>query len=264
MKNLNDPLEDELTSQQGFVAFLDILGYQSFLEKNPAVDSALAVLKIINDIPAQQGSEFGESWMKNETNLKDIAAEVQNSCRHLIFSDTIVISVTHPEDASQKWQRAALAYICMFSARVAGVMFMNGLPVRGAIAKGSFVSVESCLAGSAVVSAYRLCSELDYSGVVLSEDISKVYNTEHRPLFKSKNGKFTPTYLSPLKGATEKHFQNLNWVTMLHESYRTELLSDISGTVHRSFWGHNKDIPLSADRKLSNTIKAVLHLHHCC
>src|SRR5580698_3663899 len=145
----------------GVIAFFDILGYQNFLENNSAPESALKTLKLINDIPKHVQKDLVEQWMKHEVSRGKIAEEVATACKHLIFSDTIVLSIEYPQNADDNWKLTALGYLTIYSSKLFLNMFFSGLPMRGVIGSGDFVFVESCLAGRAVIDAYKLCASLD-------------------------------------------------------------------------------------------------------
>jgi hypothetical protein len=237
----------------GLIAYFDILGYQSFLENNSGAESALKVLELITGIPKANAARLSEQWKANETgNMGEMAKEIANSLRHLIFSDTIVLSLPYPHAATDKWKENALAYIGLVSALLSAEMFDQGLPVRGALVEGTFVVKESCLAGKAVVEAYRMCESLDLASVVFSPDLSP---RTREAFIGSSYERYFVHYMTPLKGLPEKRFLHLNWAAFLPEGVRTRFLSDISTFVLRSFWAHEKDCPLAVDQKIHNTQK---------
>ncbi|HEY1717337.1 MAG TPA: hypothetical protein VGH42_03480 [Verrucomicrobiae bacterium] len=53
---------------------------------------------------------------------------------------------------------------------------------------------------------------------------------------------------------------HINWLQFISEEEQKVAKLDIETFVHRSFWKHNKDIPLDADAKAANTIKLVRQL----
>jgi hypothetical protein len=237
----------------GLIAFFDILGYQSFLENNSASESALKVLDLITGIPKANVIRLSKQWNANETKaLGETAKEIAASLRHLIFSDTIVLSLPYPEAATDIWKVSALGYIGLVSAFLSAEMFERGLPVRGAIVEGTFVVKESCLAGKAIVEAYRMCESLDLACVVFSPDLS---SRAEEAFTECNFDRFFVQYMTPLKGLSEKRFLHVNWAAFLAEDVRKRFTSDISTFVLRSFWAHEKDCPLAVDQKIHNTQK---------
>lgn len=242
----------------GIIAFFDILGYQSFLENNSAPESALSTLKIITDLPEQVEKEVVEQWMKNESGRGKVAEEIAKACKHLIFSDTIVLSIEYPDNADENWKLTALAYLSIFSARLYLNMFFSGLPMRGVIGEGDFVFVETCLAGRAVVDTYKLCQSMDVAGVIFQDSLlislSKAVKENERDRF------FVPHMTSFNRGSDEKHFVHLNWLGFFDPRNQLEIRADIEMFVLRAFLGHKKDCRLEVDSKIHNTNKLIRRL----
>jgi hypothetical protein len=241
----------------GLIAFFDILGYQSFLENNSASDTAasdaaLNVLKLITEIPLgvkKLMADFASDLPDKSNEAKEIA----NLIKHLIFSDTIVLSIEYPLGASSSWKKAALAYITTFSGILFNRMFDKGLPMRGVIEEGEFLIKDTCFAGKAIVNAYKLCDSLDFAGLVysssLGDSLPRILN------FQKTHPSMIP-YLSPKNGLKEEKLIQINWIlASLDELKKKEILSDIETYVLRAFWAHNKDCPLSVDVKVQNTVK---------
>jgi hypothetical protein len=156
----------------GLIAFFDILGYQSFLENNSATESAEKVLGFINDIPNTVKKNVSKAWLEAANqNRHMISNEIVDSFNHLIFSDTIVLSVKYPKNATESWKQNALCFLVSASGYLCGDMFNRGLPLRGAIVEGEFLVKDFCFAGKAIVEAYKLCESLNYSGIVCSHEL---------------------------------------------------------------------------------------------
>jgi hypothetical protein len=250
----------------GLIAFFDILGYQSFLENNSASESALEVLDLITRIPAEPMATTAKAWKRLHTEYPgSVAASVEASLKHLIFSDTIVLSLPYPDPSVESWQVKSLTYLSSIAAMLSAAMFVKGLPLRGAIVEGDFVAKDMCLAGQAVVEAYRLCESLDFSGVVISPGVmggavlSTAVGADVAVLMPTADKVLLP-YLSPLNGGSEKRLVHVNWLALLDEVQMKDCLSDIDSFVLRSFWAHKKDCPLSVDKKIHNTQKLVRRL----
>src|SRR5438034_666770 len=103
----------------GLIAFLDILGYQSFLENNSATDSALNVLELIIKTPHNVATQLAASWQATP-NL----SKTQPQVAHLIFSDTIVLSLEYTPDADDLWKQTALIYLTAFAGSLSATLFI--------------------------------------------------------------------------------------------------------------------------------------------
>jgi hypothetical protein len=245
----------------GLIAFFDILGYQSFLENNSASDSALNVLDLINKIPAESTNIVSSIWLKRSAETDtEMSKQITSAQKHLIFSDTIVLSIEYPTSASQLWKDRALAYLTFLSGKLCCEMFTKGLPLRGAMVEGEFVVKDTCFAGKAIVEAYNLCESLDFSGFVYSQHIGQ--RVLKKDCFTSHNfDRFFIPYLSPInKSSKEEKLVHFNWTAYLNAEDQKVFLTDVEKFVLRSFWAHEKDCSLSVDTKIRNTVKLAWRL----
>jgi len=231
-------------NKHSLVAYFDILGYQSFLKNNSALETAEKVFQLVKSSP----KEAIKHW-SNPDSLKDDQdwKIVIDSIQSLVFSDTIVVSCPIAESGPTELQIALLAGVAK---NISFSMFTNGLPLRGVITMGSFIFEDTCIAGRAVVDAHSLSQTLDVAGVAFSPILSK-YMDEH-PLEISKGKSLWnllhPYYLFPLKNQSELKVRVVTWNDLNKEA-------DSTKQVREAFWKWEKDIPISADNKVHNTAK---------
>lgn len=243
----------------GLIAFFDILGYQSFLENNASSDAAasetaLKVLRLITEIPLEVKGTL-TTYASSQSNAKAELQQVADAFNHLIFSDTVLLSIAYPPEASEKWKTTALTHLTAAASILFYRMFSEGLPMRGVIIEGDFLVQDTCFAGQAIVNAYHLSDSLDFSGLVYGSDFKE--RIQHAFGHQSIPKCFI-SYLSPKNnGLEEEKLTHINWLIAMDESAKKQLLSDIDTFVLRSFWAHNKDCALSVDTKLANTVKLV-------
>jgi hypothetical protein len=247
---------------KGLIAFLDILGYQSFLENNSATESALKVLEMVTTLPKDTHTQVAQEWSANK-----LDKSITDSLQHVIFSDTIVLLIPFEKDEKKAVQ--AVTYMVTLAGVLAAKMFDAGLPIRGAIHQGEFIVKDSCFAGTGIVEAYRLCSRLDFSGLVLGEEIMARFaeNQTSKQPFLSKplyDRLFVPI-LSPLKSSKngeseERRLTHMNWLTFTGGALREHLESDLIQCVMTRFWAHGKDCPAAVDGKIRNTCKIMRRL----
>jgi hypothetical protein len=235
----------------GLIAFFDTLGYQSFLENNSGEDSALKVFDLISKTPHRVKDEFLE-YMRKIPNVGGEFAQTISGINHLVFSDTVLLSINYPVGAGASWRFAALTNLSVVAGELCADMFSEGLPMRGGVIEGEFFIKEGCVAGRAIVDAYKLCELLDFAGLVYSPTLVP---QPPSPLdLKTFENHFIP-YLSPLNNSKEQKLTHFNWVHCFDKTAKSDFLSDIEQFVHRAFWAHRKDCSLSADIKLRNTVK---------
>jgi hypothetical protein len=236
----------------GLIGFFDILGYQSFLKNNSASESALKVLEIINEVPRNAKENTGKI-----ANSKPELEEIVKSLSHLVFSDTIVFTLTYPKKADDNWIQSAKSYFSVCSGVLVAEMFKNGLPVRGVIHEGDFVTKESCLAGQGIVEAYQLCSELNLSGLVFTKEFGEKVIKRNKVGTITDESRYLFPYLTPMNNGSEAKLLNLNWLTFIDID---DFEKDPEKYVLKSFLAHQKDCPASVDIKVKNTIKNMLRM----
>jgi hypothetical protein len=238
----------------GLIAYFDILGYQSFLDKNPdsTSETVKKVLELITNIPQKIKDDISKAFIEIEEGDKD-AEIVSNSIVPLIFSDTILLSIQYPKNVSVMWKAKALFLLSAMSNYLCGKMFVEGLPLRGVIVEGDFTILKNCLAGEAIVRAYKICQTLDLSGVVIPQNVLDGFSD-----FINQTGaySFILSYLTPKnKGLKEEPMYHTNWLHFYTSDQQKNISEDIERFVLRSFWAHNKDCSQEVDSKVSNTSK---------
>jgi hypothetical protein len=245
---------------KGIIAFFDILGYQSFLENNSASESALQVLDLITKIPVEVRQEWSSTWntVKNKENPKS-PSDITKRLTHLIFSDTILLTMPIEETDSQRVRDEALAFMGMMSMHLQYRMFLNGLPLRGVIHEGSYIVKDTCFAGSGIVEAYKQCADLDFSGLVYSPPLfERIKERQAGPdaIFSTHNfDAWFVEVLSPLKNGRELRLCHPNWIGFLQNADKRQMKADVIQFVMKTFWSHKKDCPTSVDSKIRNTCK---------
>jgi len=227
------------------------LGYQNFLENNSATDSALEVLDIIVGIP-RQVERTSAKEAKIFAQEDSFYGQFSKNFNHLVFSDTVVFTLNYPKQSNPDWINRARHTMSYYSSILFAEMFKNGLPMRGVIHEGDFISKEMCFAGKGIVEAYQLCESLNMSGLVFSEQLSKDIDKDNSD---SEESHFT--YLTPMKNGGEIKLLNINWLEYLDDNEISLCKNDIENYVLKSFWGHQKDCSNAVDIKVRNTVKVM-------
>jgi hypothetical protein len=101
-------------SKESLIAYFDILGYQSFLNSNSAVDAAEKVFKLVKQAPKEAVTTWEESELvKGDEEWKKVITTVKS----LVFSDTIVVSCPIEESDPTNVQAALMAGISLAIAK---------------------------------------------------------------------------------------------------------------------------------------------------
>lgn len=247
-----------LKTRKGIVGFFDILGYQSFLLNNAAEDAAkdaaeevLTILdnidlKLVNafvrDIP--DAEEAFLSFFKEEFGL-------------LVFSDTILLTSEYKVDCKQRLDQWLLFFT--LSSLLCEKMFEFGLPIRGAISFGDYITKNNCFAGKPIVEAYKVTEDLNLAACVLADSAKNEFESlspfsetnKYSRAFKL----LTLKYLVPFKNKKEE-----SSFVLKYDLNTNKQDDDIRQIILNSFWRHNKDISLSAHEKVNNTEKFIRFL----
>lgn len=244
---------------KGIIGFFDILGYQSFLKNNSAEESVNVVLNSITGVPEEVGNIIKKvSETMGAKAGKEIYVEVAASIKHIVFSDTIVLTMPYPIGPDTRWMQTAIVVMSAYAGRLAAEMFRSGLPLRGVLHEGEFFSKDMCLAGRGIVEAYHLCESLNFSGIVFSSELEEEISKD--PTMKPTNdSRYRFRYLTPLKDGKEEKMLNLLWLDYLKKDVDEyeRCKRDVEDYVLKSFWSHQKDCPSVVDIKIKNTVKVM-------
>lgn len=163
-------------SGQGLVAFVDILGYRSFLANNGAVAAALPVLDILSGLKHDVSARLRRFLDQASAGSDEIGASLDKyipEMRWLVFSDSILIAMRFAEGGVEPVEAAARWWTFLLTCGLLSAhMLTSGLPVRGAVTYGTFAFEESCFVGRAIVDAHEFGQRLDLAATVLTPDAS--------------------------------------------------------------------------------------------
>jgi hypothetical protein len=237
-----------MKSNNGIVAFLDILGYQNFIDRN---DVSVAVA-ILNDAFANLKELVAEDFKTNWTKVTNNAGLFFDKLIIQTLSDSIILHLPVEDD-----DPTALAFSWATILQCVRVLqrrlFDRGFPSRGAISVGEYYFAEGFLVGKPFMEAYRLSQSLDLAATALTPAAYTQANDAYSKIYKGlshyKGGAF---YLTPLKGKEESYFL----LSPLRPEETASLLQkDLAQWVHQVFWMHEKEAGISVDLKIANTVK---------
>lgn len=238
---------------KGFIVFFDILGYQRFLENNEAEPAVQQVLTILNGV-AEISRKYLVS-LEKEAGIKINGESEFHSINHLVFSDTIVLTMPIQDGIDEKTKHLKLAYICTYASYLFGKMFIYGLPLRGIIHEGTYFVDKACLAGKGIVEAYKAHNALDLSCLAYSEKLTESFDVLQKSKYKLTNAdKYLIKYPVPLHDNIEKELYLCNWIIPLPEKERSFFTGNIDDLVINRFSAFSKG---QDDIKAKNTTKSI-------
>jgi hypothetical protein len=197
--------------------------------------------QIIEDMPKEAPTLF---FGENADKFPDAVKWVSEHVQHLVFSDTILLTASWSSD--DRITAANTLALLGASVTLARVMFLRGLPVRGAITHGDFLISKTSFVGRPIVAAHELAAELELAATVIDGDTYDKLMT--KPDVADALLKCSFKYTVPTKSEPRK-------CRCLVPTTASEVVAikDIRQYVLEHFWEHKKDISPSAMLKASNT-----------
>ena len=163
--------------RQGMVAFFDVLGYSKLAE-----DVSEDVIRVVMDALVQARDEAKRLMYeidKHEIPSLRFVQHDPDEIRTVNISDSIVVidrfEDVMPFGADGHLLREISDSFCLyqfiqFCRKLWDVLFVRGLPLRGAISTGTFYwNHETIFAGRPFIEAYTTQESLSFSGLVLSK-----------------------------------------------------------------------------------------------
>ena len=211
--------DDQIRLTKGYVAFFDILGYREMTNHTNFKE----IIKVLRESKADAEQLFLSGKTKYEL---------------FTFGDSIIVFC--PGDPLRDESAARLpVYLSALFRR----MFVRGMPVRGAVAKGQYYFKERSYAGQPLNEAYEYANSLEFSGCVLTpsaEDLVQDPDSEISP----EGDLFFKEVSIPLKNQGN---QKLFVLRQIIRPTREEVV--------KAFQKHGKSITPAVLPKLNNTVR---------
>jgi hypothetical protein len=154
----------------GFFGFFDILGYTEFIEHND-LDRQIEIyekhMMMLHEIAITLNKRDPEQYLS------------MNKTKSLRFSDTIILY----QRETLKGPALGTSFI-LKAALLLRIAFEQGIPIRGAISYGDYFIHDQCVLGKPVTEAYKTEKCQNWSGTILCESASKIYEEEQEGLKK--------------------------------------------------------------------------------
>lgn len=175
---------DKPRSIRGFLAVFDVLGFKSFCLNNSDFAAARDVLAIIDLVPESMRGFLSTMLQTPIEAAKGTLSSLVSTMTWLVFSDTIAIALPHNEN-DRRDPTIAFIVACAFLNKL---LFLNGLPVRGAIFYGDFLLGNRCVAGKVVVEVLEQLQDLEAACTVMSNDAWVRFNDILKKSLPAKPG----------------------------------------------------------------------------
>jgi len=230
---------------RGIVFFADVLGYQDLISNNRIEEAATVINDLLLGIPQQVTDEFLTRFPANaDPPLHPIVRQAE----WRVVSDSILFTLAFPEKG-ETWPHwiSGLALITAFT----GSMMKHGLPIRGAVAFGTYFVTKMSFAGIPFVQAYKTSQDLDWAGVTLLQETQAQLQSDAPKLFDQ--GFFTRPFHAPFKHAPHGTVHCINWPAFLNRSTNPRPF------LFKAFLSHGKSWSPELASKLTNTEAFMTH-----
>jgi hypothetical protein len=243
-----------------FICYYDVLGYINLLEHNSSREKLETILHLINVIPTTtlilskaKVKSLGEPAFDNFENM------VSTRIKSFVYSDTIIVSCD-PSDADRLILSLCSCRLLHWSTTLYSEMFILGLPIRGCLHRGEFVSIGNSFAGKGFVEAYDYSEQLPLSAIwVTDEFVNSIKDTlENEPEIRDVFESWVVNYPVALKSGI-KNIKLLSW----SNDYASLLRfgdKEIQTKVRDRFAAHDKKITRSTEQYIENTTKYLAFL----
>lgn len=244
-----------MEKKNGIVTFIDILGYQNLIDNND-LDKVSEIIEKILDIGPQVNTEVEKIFntvLQTATKVLKPFDPKTLYFETTVISDSILItkSLNNEDEVQQILSIIAFIYGMMVLNRIA---LDNGISIKGAIEFGDYILNDKIFASKEILKAYRETLQMDFSGIVLSENfINNIRNISAKDTAKKIIINTLNTFLGvsvcPLKNGLEKEYVLINWIT----GFETVIGNDLKQYLYKSFGLHNKTITRDVVVKIENT-----------
>lgn len=241
--------------QKGIVGFIDILGYQNLIDNNELSE----IINIIHNI-TQIGSKVNEEIDKLfGDSIKELNISSDPDVMHIdlaVISDSIIM--TKPINENDKGSEVCAYTACLYGMLVlCRSALIGGISVKGAIDYGEYIKKENIFASKALINAYRVTNNLDFSGIVVCSDFIDKFNctfssSGSNEAYRKILNAAAVKVVCPTKTG-EKEYYVLDWTN----GYSGFQESKIKQFLYNSFGMHGKAITNDVVKKIDNTERVI-------
>lgn len=238
-----------------FVCYFDVLGYRNLLEHNSSREILENILHIINYIPSHTLILQKAKIKSSEEHIFDYFENmVSTRIKSFVYSDTIIISCDL-SDADCLMLSLCSCRLLHWSINLYSEMLILGLPIRGCLHCGEFVSIGNSFGGKGFIEAHDYSEQLPLSAVWVTDEFTNSIkdDLEKEPEIRDVFESCVINYPVALKSGI-KNIKLLCW-----SNDYTSLLrfgeKEIKKKVRDRFAAHNKEITGPAERYIENTAK---------
>ena len=169
-------MNNNINGKECIVAFVDLLGFKDFVEKNSTMD-ILSIFRIIqkekDHIKKDQIIDFENEEFENEYN------QLSKKTYFRIMSDSIIIAI-------DVLSEQALMFVIKWIAIIQSTLLGGDKKIlsRGGIACGEFYGDEEIMFGKGMVRAYNLEKIAKTPRVIIEKDlIEKIWGSDYEDIY---------------------------------------------------------------------------------
>jgi hypothetical protein len=235
----------------GLIGFFDILGYGELIGKNDLRYCASVIEAIVLRAPHHAQHLIARK-------LSESNSEALKPCfeQPIIFSDTVVFPfrIIHELEvkpgvlAGVEIQWFTFFILCLSFQRL---MFLSGLPVRGAISYGEYYTNNACFAGKPIIDAYKISGQIQLVSCAITPDCAELMPKGDLAGVNVNEGLLL-RYSTPVKAEAPLDLFLTNWSHPGGNLFQP-FPDDFAAEILKSFTAHNKSISRAVDGKRLNT-----------
>ncbi len=187
------------------VAFLDVLGFRSKIERIPLASLADSYERAIK-LARSLNKKFSTSDSANTLFPNHPIGE--RWCNRQVLSDAIIlVSLDNSAESALK--------LMLYARTLVQVLLTLGFPIRGGISHGELYRNPNSrlILGKALTSAYEFETTQEWMGVAIDNSVEKKFPELFTKASDPNNllSCFFPKYPVPLKNDSSKNYHILNW-----------------------------------------------------
>jgi len=252
----------------GLIAFTDILGYSSLIEYNDVGEQLFKTLELLSQLPDEViliMAKYSTEAVKNHRGipLGEIPFEFEshiNNINSLIISDSILTYLEIDTSNPLSYNLALNAYF-WYMMHLYEKFMKNGLPIRGAISGGEFITVNNSFAGKPIIEAYKAGNNLNCAGIFVDINaINKMLDIDINDFYETRNLIKEIDFINRKKESQRAYFLKITSPKdpFFSEEYRSEEEWIVLLTSY--FTAHNKRMSKGAMEKIKGTIDMIKKL----
>jgi hypothetical protein len=243
----NQPVA-QLETKWGLTAFVDILGYEEFVNTDRLQDVAKVIVDTFSRLPLQVRDV--QQDLIRDPQEKDILEGVLQRIQVSIISDSILITLSLNREIVLP---NVYAHFLIYVALIVRNLFIGGFPSRGCVSVGEYFVWENMIGGKAIVEAHKMSGQLNFAGCIVSDGA-------HEALVRAsfQSGPVIFRHEAPVKSRdkVESRLNSwiLNWLALPFLRWpELPTAESLEVVVDGAFRAHGKKVTADVENKIRHT-----------